>query len=338
MHAIDLLKDSAKLTLAPIYAVFGDDAFLRREVLREIRRVALGGEGDDDELSVARYPGESATLADVLDELRTLPFFAKTRVVVVDNADPFVTAHRKELEAYAEQPASRGILILLVKLWPSNTKLAKLVEKVGLSIDCKGPNERLLTPWLVHLAKTRYKADLDPAAADLLRELVGGEVGLLAAEVEKLAVYVGPTAKIQRADVARMVGAGRIESVWKVLEAATTGRGDLALEHLDSLITSGEHPVGLLAAMSSSLLKVHHAGRLRRLRLDLHEACNASGITYPVAIELTRRQHAHLGPTRVDRLPALLLRADLDLKGGSQLPPRTVLERLVVELAGPRLD
>lgn len=337
MHAIDLLKDPAKVPVVPIYAVFGDDSFLRREALQEIRHAVLKGAGEDDELALARFPGDAATLADVMDELRTLPFFSKMRVVVVEGADPFVTAHRKELEAYVEHPSTSGVLILVVKVWPSNTKLAKLVERVGLSVECKGPNERLLSSWLVHLSKSRFKTELDPGAADLLRELVGPEVGLLVAEVEKLSVYVGSKGKIHRDDVARMVGAGRIETVWKVLDAATTGRGDLALEHLDGLITAGEHPVGLLSAMSTSLLKVYQAGRLRRRRIELREACQAAGIP-PFAVETTRQQHAHLGPSRVDRLPAMLLRADLDLKGGSTLPPRTVLERLLVELAGPRAD
>src|SRR5207302_3012066 len=129
-----------------------------------------------------------------------------------------------------------------------------------------------------HIAKTRYHAQLDSGAVELLLELVGPEVGLLVAEVEKLAVYVGPKGKIHRDDVARMVGAGRIETVWKLLDAATTGRGDLALEHLDGLINAGEHPVGLLAAMSFSLLKVYQAGRLRLRKVDLRAACEAAGI------------------------------------------------------------
>jgi DNA polymerase-3 subunit delta len=253
----------------------------------------------------------------VLDELRTLPFFSRSRLVIVDEADPFVTAHRKEMEAYAEHPAARGVLVLGVKTWPANTRLAKLVEKVGLAVDCKGPHDRQLLPWLVHIAKVRYHATLDPVAAELLVE----------------------RAKIHREDVARLVGAGRIETVWKVLEAATTGRGDLALEHVDRLVSAGEHPVGLLAAMSVSLLRVYHAGRLRGRRVELKEACAAAGIpSWPVAIEQTRLQHAHLGPARVDRLPKLLLQADLDMKGSSMLTPRAVLERLIVELASPRQD
>lgn len=335
MHAIDILKDPSKLPARPVYAIYGDDSFLRREVLGEIRRVALPDEGD--ELAIARFAGETASLAEVFDELRTLPFFSKRRLVVVENADPFVTAHRRELEGYVEHPVESAVLVLLVKLWTSTTKLAKLVETHGVSVECKGPNDRALTSWMVHLAPARFGVALAPDAATLLVELVGPEVGLLVAELEKLSIYVGTSKKVHRDDVARMVGAGRIETVWRMLDAATTGKGDLALEHLDGLVTSGEHPVGLLAAMSSSLLKVYHAGRLRKLRVDLKQACASAGIA-PFAVETTRQQHAHLGPARVDRLPAMLLQADLDVKGASILTPRTILERLVVELSGPRQD
>ena len=53
---------------------------------------------------------------------------------------------------------------------------------------------------------------------------------------------------------------------------------------------------------------------------------------------MTAQQHSHLGPSRVDKIPALLLQADLDLKGASILPARTILERLIIEFAGPRGD
>ena len=93
----------------------------------------------------------------------------------------------------------------------------------------------------------------------------------------------------------------------------------------------------MLAAMSASLLKIHHAGRLRAARLNLDDACRLAGIP-SFAVDKTRRQHAHLGPSRVDQLPAMLLQADLDLKGGSSLDPRVILERLLIRLALPRTD
>ena len=179
------------------------------------------------------------------------------------------------------------------------------------------------------------RPQLDDDAARLLVELVGPEVGLLVSEVEKLAVYVGDRRKIHRDDVARMVGAGRIETIWKVLDAATTGRGDLALEHLDRLLTVGRAP-GRPAGGDELLAAA---------RSTTPASCGGPGSTWrkpaarrgslPFAVEKTQQQHAHLGPRRVDQLPALLLQADLDLKGSSMLDPRTVLERLLVQLSTP---
>jgi DNA polymerase-3 subunit delta len=333
MLAFELLKDPARAADAWFCVVYGDDVYLRRESIQALTRGLLGDAADD--LALTRFPGDRASLADVLDELRTLPFLVKRRVVIVDDADPFVTAHRKELEHLAEGKPTPGALILVVKTWPSNTKLAKAVGKMGLSVDCKSPNEKELPAWLVQYAKAKARVKLHPAAAQLLVELVGGEVGLLASEVEKLAVYAGDAREVGREDVAKMVGAGRVEKVWDALDAATTGQGGKALAELDKLMAAGEHPVGLLAAMGSSLRKLHHAGQLRRAKRDVETACRESG-AFPAA--RVAAQHAHLGPKRVDSLPALLLQADLDLKGSTSLPPEVVLERLVVRLARKRED
>jgi DNA polymerase III subunit delta len=338
MHALEWLRDAARQPVHPVYAVFGTDHYLVRESISAVSRSVFPDPAG--EAAITRFPGTQAKLADVQDELFTLPFLSRRRLVIVEEADPFVTKHRKELEAYVERPSSTGILLLQVKQWTVTTNLAKRVDKLGLAIDCNAVPEKQagkVVSWLIQYVQTRCDAQLEPAAANLLVELVGLEIGILASEVEKLAVYAGETKRIERADVARMVGAGRVETVWKALDAATTGHARTALELLDNLLAAGEMPVMLLAAMSASLVKIHHAGRLRRARLGLDEACRIAGIN-PYFASKTGEQHAHLGPRRVDQLPATLLRADLDLKGGSSAEPRVVLERLLVGLAQPRDD
>jgi len=47
-------------------------------------------------------------------------------------------------------------------------------------------------------------------------------------------------------------------------------------------------------------------------------------------------QLRHLGRHRGAKLYGWLIQADLDLKGASALPPRLILERLIVRLAAPR--
>jgi DNA polymerase-3 subunit delta len=296
----------------------------------------FGADSGDDQF-LSRFNGDTAALADVFDELRTVPLFSDRRLVVVDDADKLVSAHRKELEAYVQKPAARGTLILQVKTWPATTRLAKLLETHGLHLECKSPAERELPAWLTSEAKVRWGLKLDQETARLLLELVGADLGQLVSELEKLATHVGNRPIIDRDDVLRMVGTGRVETIWKLLDAATTGDAHTALDDLDRLLASGEHPVGLLAAMSASLRKVHHAGKLRLRKLDASQACREAGIP-PFAVQNTLNQHTHLGPSRVAGLPGVLLQADLDLKGASSLPARTIMERLVVYLAQPRTD
>jgi DNA polymerase-3 subunit delta len=333
MHALDLIRSPGDINDKTLIAVYGDDAYLRRESFRALIHGLLGS--GDDELAITRFAGDKTSLSAVFDELRTLPFLVKRRVVIVDDADTFVTAHRKELEQLAEGTATPGSLILSVKTWPGNTRLAKLFAKVGLAVECKTPDERQLPGWLVQLAKSREGVTLQAPAAQLLVELVGPEIGLLSSEIEKLSVYVGERRTIERADVAVMVGSGRVDEIWDAIADATVGKGGEALASFDKLMSSGQHPVGLLAAMSASLRKVHYAGQLRRAKLSLAEACKVAGAFPPPRVG---EQHTHLGPSRVDRLPAMMLQADLDLKGSSTLSSETVIERLVAVLAAKRKD
>jgi DNA polymerase-3 subunit delta len=335
MHAFDWLRHSGENPLRSVYVVFGDDAFLIRESINAIARLAFPGQAAEG--SITKYVGSHTSLADVMDEVSTLPFFSKRRLVIVEEADPFVSKYRSELEDYAENPSETGILLLQVKRWTASTKLAKIVERVGLAVDCSAPQEAALAPWLIELARTRHGTQLDADAARLVVELAGNEPGILAGEVEKLSVYAGDAKRIEREHVLKLVGTGRVETIWKTVDAATTGHSREALEHLDSLLAGGEDPIAMLAATSATLLKIHHAGRLRTRRMDLDEACRIAAIP-SFALEKTRRQHAHLGPRRVDQLPGMLLRADLDLKGGSSLDPRVVLETFIVRLSLSRSD
>jgi DNA polymerase-3 subunit delta len=335
MHALEWLRRFDREPVRPVYAVSGDDAFLIRESLDAIARAAFPQ--TDGTASLTRYSGPDAGLAEVLDEVTTLPFLSPRRLVIVTEADTFVTRYRTDLEDYVQKPCGSGILVLQVKTWLATARLTRLVDELGLAIQCSASREGVLLSWLIELAQARYGIHLETDAAHLLLELVGADAGILASELQKLDVFVAELKRVERDDVLKLVRAGRVESIWRTVDAATTGQASAALVHLDALLGAGEHPVGLLAAASVNLLKIHHAAHLRAAHVNFDEACRVAGLP-AFAAEKTRKQHAHLGPSRADELPSLLLQTDLDLKGGSALDPRLVLERLMVGLSMPRRD
>jgi DNA polymerase-3 subunit delta len=67
----------------------------------------------------------------------------------------------------------------------------------------------------------------------------------------------------------------------------------------------------------------------------LAEAFERAGVP-PFGRRSAEKQLRHLGKNRLNRVFDWLLAADQGLKGYSQLPPRLLLERLVVQLARPR--
>lgn len=325
------MQKPESVPLKPVYVVFGDEAFLRAAALGAIRRQVLGK--DADEFGSSQFDGKTVALVDVLDELALLPFLGSRRLVVVSDADGFVSAHRDGLERYVEKPHRTGVLVLAVASWPSNTRLAKMVAKTGLSVDCRTQDAYRLAPWCRRWASDRYGKRLSAEAAELLVELVGGGLGQLDAEIDKLACYVGERAEISADDVDTLVAAGRVETVWKIIDAAASGDARSAHELLRSLVDSGEQPIAILGAMSAQLRRLARAHRLVSSGESVRSALPKAGINYYA--DKAQAQLRHLGSTRLNRLYGWLLETDLGIKGDSALPPEHVLERLVVRLAAP---
>src|SRR5436309_13529861 len=125
MNALTFLDKAAKAKPQPLYVLPGDEDFLKRQVFAALTPRLLGDA--DPAFALATFPGDKADWSSVRAELDTLPFLSPRRVVVVEQADPFVTKARPLLEKYVGQPSPSGVLILEVKAWPANTKLAKLV-------------------------------------------------------------------------------------------------------------------------------------------------------------------------------------------------------------------
>ncbi|HEY1375691.1 MAG TPA: DNA polymerase III subunit delta [Gemmataceae bacterium] len=332
MDALAFLDKAAKAKPQPVYVLAGDEPFLKRQVLAALDAALLGDADPDFARTV--HPGPTADWSAVRADLDTLPFLSPRRVVVIDQADPFVTKYRPALEKYVGQPAKTGVLILDVKAWPANTKLAKLVPEAA-TIVCKPPRPQDVVRWATDWAKTRHGKKLDADAAGWLVELVGPEMGLLDQEIAKLAAYAGDRPAISREDVDRLVGRSRAAEAFKIFDAIGLGQPAEALAILGRLLDQGEEPLGLLGAFSWQLRRLARAARLHRAGRPLPAAIDAAGFQ-PWARDRVERQLRHLGRRRLDRVYDWLLEADLALKSTGALPERVVLERLVVRLARPR--
>jgi hypothetical protein len=82
------------------------------------------------------------------------------------------------------------------------------------------------------------------------------------------------------------------------------------------------------------LRRLAQAARLAAQGINLRAALGQVGVP-PFAIDSAEQQLRHLTHRRALRLYDWLLEVNMDLRGGSPLPERTLLERFLLRLARP---
>jgi len=353
IHAFDFLEDADNQSIASVCAVFGDEPFIKRLVLKRARQLVLND--DEEDVPYSSFDGDSAQWRDVIDELCTVSLFGAggTRLVVVERADDFVSHNRTQLEDYAVDPRSNGVLILEVGTWASNTRLYKAIDKHGLQIECRAPQKKTgkrsvvdegrVRQWLTEWSKVQHNISLQPQAASLLLEIEGHEFGMLDQDLAKLALYVKSGGEVAPEMVRDIVGGWRTKTTWDLIDAAVDGDAAEALRQMHRLLHTGDHPVALFGQISWSLRRFAAATRMYQRgeqigqKVSLPDALEQAGFRkWPrEAIANAQRQISQLGRERAGLIYRWLLEADLALKGTHSNPDRArfVLERLLLRMS-----
>jgi len=322
----------------PIVVVFGDEqhqksvamsrtlaALLPVEADRAMALVTLDGTLSEDQ--------GGPSFGRVVDELMTLPLLADRRVVVVRDADRFISAARERLEKYLTAPAATGTLLLECRSFPKTTRLYKAAAACGGQVhECKKLTGRALAGFVVDEAKARGKR-IDPATAGRLCDLVGQDQGVLAAEVEKLCLYADTRTTISTEDVAALVGQSREEKIFRVLDAAGLGRLPEALNLWHQVLSTDP---------AAAFKSVGGIAFVLRRWLDAQQQRAAGVPTSALAPRLMMWGRERELDTLLNRLPANRLRlllaelADLEAQAKSGL--RSIergVEALMVSVAAP---
>lgn len=332
MQASAFLKNPAGSNLGPMVALFGAEHWFKREALAAVVDLVLGKDRDAEE-GPRKFRGKDVDFATVQDALLTVSMWSPRQVIVVEEADDFVSDHRAALEKYLDRPAKKSVLVLEVKTWPATTRLAKRVAEIGLPVDCASPKGAELPGWVVERAQSGYGKKIARAAAATLVQLAGAELGLLDQELAKLAAFAGDRATLDEDAIQKLVGGWRAETTWKMVDAFRDGQPGTGLELLEGLLRAGEPAMKLLAGVQYTHRGIAKGTELSRQGQPLESALVEGGVK-PFAVQQTIAYLRRIGRPRAERLLRWMLGADLDIKGFSQLPERIVLERLMLRLGG----
>ena len=303
-------KNASSGAAKPVYALVGADSYLQTERLAEI----LAGFPKD--LQRLDLDGEKAELSDVLDELRSFAMFGGGKLVVVRDADAFITRFREQVENYLAEPSSSATLILRCASLPSNTRVYKLIQKAGSVEKCEPPKPADLPRWIIQHGKSAHQLTVNLDAAQLLADLIGDDLGKLDNELAKLALQIDGN-RLELKDVRQGVAFQREQEMWDMTNQIAAGHADQALRRWRQLVQmdpSAEFRA--VTWLGMWLEKVHAAIQMKRKGMNAFAIASAQKI-WPREMQEPFMQTAQkLGESGVAGALDLLVQIDHQSKSG----------------------
>ena len=277
MSPEQFLQRIGKTAPAPVYLFLGPEAY-QRGVCRKalIDRALPDG---DLENGLTRTDLETTTVAEIIDDARSLSLFASNRVIWVSSAEAALPRRLTDTPAegtgaalladYLRQPTPGTVLVFECSRFDFEGEDRARLERVQ-KFYAAIPDQVEFRPYSIEAAR-RLAEDLARAAGlqlglsemGLLVEALAGDASRIANEIEKLRLYAGPGRKVTSDDILRLVPNAQATTIFALV--AALGRSDRrrALDSLDTLIKEGEYlPLALtfLATQFRLAMAAHEAG------------------------------------------------------------------------------
>jgi DNA polymerase-3 subunit delta len=303
----------------------GDEDYFREEAVGAVVSAYLDEATRDFNFDQMR--GADVQADDLASLLATPPMMAEWRVVVVREAQGLSPKARDVVDAVARKPLP-GLILVLSAAIPSGSK-AKFyddLKKHASSVEFAPLSADDAPGWLMEEAREAHGVELDAEAARAIVAAMGVELGMLTAELKKLAAFVQDRKRITVDDVRAVGGSIPRQDRWGWFDMIAERRFADALAALPILLEQGENGVGLVIGMGGQLLKVALvvSGGQRALESELKPFQRwMSKRLVPVARRWSLPE--------IDAALEELLRTDRLLKSAS-LTDRQAIEELLLRL------
>ncbi|MFL0402294.1 DNA polymerase III subunit delta [Bacillus nitratireducens] len=331
----DIHKKIKKKQFAPLYLLYGTEAYFINETIKLITTEAL--EEEDREFNVVTYDLEEAYLEDVVEDARTLPFFGDRKVILI-KSPLFLTAQKEKLEQnikileeYIGEPSPFSILVFVApyEKLDERKKITKLLKKTADVVEANAMQVQDVQKWVVSRAEEAH-VYIDNPAVSLLLELVGSNVTMLAKEMDKLTLYVGMGGEITSKLVTELVPKSVEQNVFALTEKVVKKDIAGAMQILDGLFTQQEEPIKLLALLVSQFRLLNQVKELQQRGYGQNQIASHIGV-HPYRVKLAMNQTKFFSFEELKRVILELAEADYSMKTG-KMDKKLVLEFFLMRL------
>jgi len=334
------------------YVFVGDEAFFRKRCRDAVLQYLIPAEVRD--LSIYEMDLAEIDLQQILDRARTPSLMAPFQAFFIRGIKNLYTRgkHDEEFAAiaeYFENPNPDALIIFVADhiTIPADVRRMELQDRDRYErirqtlgeycsiLEFARVDEGDAVKWAMETAAAE-QVRLDTDAARELVDSLGGDMMMIANELEKLTVYVGQRQRITLGDIETMVLAAKQRSFYELTDAISARDRTRALTVLDAILSSGdgeEAAIGHLYMLARTfrqmlVISERNVRDSRALWQALWQGFRVPPFAAEDVIRQARRYKSRRELTAAIRRIA---RADFALRS-NPVSKRLVLENLVLDL------
>lgn len=239
------------------YYIFGEEEFLKREIISAIKRNSLDAGFADfncDEL----WGGDIGDGKILFDALIAIPLMIGKRLVILREAEKVSKKLQEAIPAFA--CSRETVFVIESSPKTKNSTFHKNLLKGRIAIECSLTSDREMADWAIFLA-SRKGISLDRKCADYLVSRSGVSLDAIDSELSKLEIAVKDR-DVKLDDIEKITAFSASSNIFRFSDSYAERKIDEAIDISDRLFAFGESGTMILAFMKTQLFS------LLRLKAD----------------------------------------------------------------------
>ena len=257
----------------PVYLLYGEEAYLKKQYRDRITKAIFP---DGDTVNYAYYEGKGINPGELIDLAETMPFFAKRRLIVVENSGFFKNT-TPDLADYIKTMPDTACFLFVENEADKRGKMYKAVKSKGRVVEMARQDEKTLLYWVAgNVKKEGYK--IKEQTARYLLSTTGTDMENLEKELEKLFCYCMGKEEIEISDIEAICTTQITNKIFDMVEAVAMKNQKKALDYYYDLLALKEPPMRILFLLVRQYRMLFHVKALANQGYGRKEIASKAGL------------------------------------------------------------
>ena len=198
---------------APVYSLFGGDAFLEDFFMNELSKTFLNKNGKRQHFSLDYDKPEYLFL-----ELSSISLFKEKKIIIVREIKKLKSEKaRNELYHYIKNPNYNIVLILISDMYDMKNTFLKKISTLSQLMDFRPPFENEMKQWISYVLQYK-KIKVKAAILEEYIQLYGDSIAHVINEIDKASLLLGDV-EINENNIEKLDGFDRIFQIWHLQDS-----------------------------------------------------------------------------------------------------------------------